>query len=95
MWANHPNTGGIKSYPNAHSWTVYKGSNGANEVFSFIRTSNSTSGSVDIRAVVDWIKNTKGWFGDVTIGDVQFGYEITSSSGGLDFRTNSFGVSFS
>ncbi|MGY0058018.1 glycoside hydrolase family 12 protein [Streptomyces sp. LZ34] len=78
-----------------HSWTVYKGSNGANEVFSFIRTSNSTSGSVDIKAIVNWIKNTKGWFGDVTIGDVQFGYEITSSSGGLDFKTNSFGVSFS
>ncbi|MFK4272293.1 glycoside hydrolase family 12 protein [Streptomyces milbemycinicus] len=162
VWANHPNTGGIKSYPNAkrvvgkkvsaigslnssynvtvpssgayntsydiwdtnydyeimlwmnktgpvgplgtsqgsltlggHSWTVYKGSNGANEVFSFIRTSNSTSGSVDIKAIVNWIKNTKGWFGDVTIGDVQFGYEITSSAGGLDFRTNSFNVSFS
>ncbi|MES4907554.1 MULTISPECIES: hypothetical protein [unclassified Streptomyces] len=162
VWANHPNTGGIKSYPNAkrvvgkkvsalgslkssynvtvpssgayntsydiwdsnydyeimlwmnktgpvgplgtsqgsltlggHSWTVYKGSNGANEVFSFIRTSNSTSGSVDIKAIVNWIKNTKGWFGDVTIGDVQFGYEITSSSGGLDFKTNSFNVSFS
>ncbi|MGO4425676.1 hypothetical protein AB4Z54_45030, partial [Streptomyces sp. MCAF7] len=144
VWANHPNTGGIKSYPNAkrvvgkkvsalsslnssynvtvpssgayntsydiwdtnydyeimlwmnktgpvgplgtsqgsltlggHSWTVYKGSNGANEVFSFIRTSNSSSGSVDIKAIVNWIKNTKGWFGDVTIGDVQFGYEIT------------------
>ncbi|MGO4759158.1 hypothetical protein AB4212_62870, partial [Streptomyces sp. 2MCAF27] len=162
VWANHPNTGGIKSYPNAkrvvgkkvsalsslnssynvtvpssgayntsydiwdtnydyeimlwmnktgpvgplgtsqgsltlggHSWTVYKGSNGANEVFSFIRTSNSSSGSVDIKAIVNWIKNTKGWFGDVTIGDVQFGYEITSSAGGLDFKTNSFGVSFS
>ncbi|MDW6059577.1 hypothetical protein SAZ11_18120 [Streptomyces sp. FXJ1.4098] len=162
VWANHPNTGGIKSYPNAkrvvgkkvsaigslnssynvtvpssgayntsydiwdtnydyeimlwmnktgpvgplgtsqgsltlggHSWTVYKGSNGANEVFSFIRTSNSNSGSVDIKAIVNWIKNTKGWFGDVTIGDVQFGYEITSSSGGLDFKTNSFNVSFS
>lgn len=76
-----------------HSWTVYKGSNGANQVFSFIRSSNSSSGTVDIKSIVNWIKNTKGWFGDVTIGDVQFGYEITSSAGGLDFRTNSFGVS--
>jgi hypothetical protein len=78
-----------------HSWTVYKGSNGANQVFSFIRSSNSSSGTVDIKSIVNWIKNTKGWFGDVTIGDVQFGYEITSSAGGLDFRTNSFGVSAS
>jgi hypothetical protein len=78
-----------------HTWTVYKGSNGANQVFSFIRSSNSSSGSVDIKSIVNWIKNTKGWFGDVTIGDVQFGYEITSSAGGLDFRTKSFGVSAS
>ncbi|MFI0814030.1 hypothetical protein ACH4TX_28125 [Streptomyces sp. NPDC021098] len=78
-----------------HTWTVYKGSNGANQVFSFIRSSNSSSGTVDIKSIVNWIKNTKGWFGDVTIGDVQFGYEITSSAGGLDFRTKSFGVSAS
>ncbi|MEU1805370.1 hypothetical protein [Streptomyces sp. NPDC019937] len=78
-----------------HTWTVYKGSNGSNQVFSFIRSSNSSSGTVDIKSIVNWIKNTKGWFGDVTIGDVQFGYEITSSSGGLDFKTNSFGVSAS
>ncbi|MFI0779077.1 hypothetical protein [Streptomyces sp. NPDC021212] len=78
-----------------HTWTVYKGSNGSNQVFSFIRSSNSSSGTVDIKSIVNWIKNTKGWFGDVTIGDVQFGYEITSSAGGLDFRTKSFGVSAS
>jgi hypothetical protein len=162
VWANHPNTGGIKSYPNAtryigrtlsslHSvtssfnvsvpgsgayetaydiwdsnnaneimlwvnktgpvgplgssqgnvsvggstWTVYKGSNGANAVYSFLRTSNTSSGTVDILAVMNWIKNTKHWIGDVTLGNVQFGYEITSSSGGLNFNTNSFSVSSS
>ena len=31
--------------------------------------------------------------GNETIGDVQFGYEITSSSGGLDFRTDNLTVS--
>ncbi|MFD5753567.1 hypothetical protein [Streptomyces sp. NPDC127033] len=76
-----------------HSWNVYKGSNGANEVFSFLRTSNSTSGTVDVLPILKWIKDTKGWWGNVTVGDVQFGYEITSSSGGLDFATNSFSVS--
>ncbi|ROQ77365.1 glycosyl hydrolase family 12 [Streptomyces sp. CEV 2-1] len=160
--ANHPNTGGIKSYPNAkkvvgksitalssltsnynvtvpssgayntsydiwdtdydyelmlwvnyngavgplgtsqgtvtlggHSWTVYKGDNGANQVFSFLRTSDSASGSVDILPILKWIKDTKGWWGNETIGDVQFGYEITSSPGGLNFTTNGFGVSAS
>ncbi|WP_435256075.1 glycoside hydrolase family 12 protein [Streptomyces althioticus] len=160
VWADHPNTGGIKSYPNSkkvinkplsslrsltssyrvtvpstgayntsydiwdtdhdyeimlwvnhngavgplgtsqgtvslggHTWNVFKGSNGANEVFSFLRTSDSTSGTVDILPVLKWIKDTKGWTGDETIGDVQFGYEITSSAGGLDFRTDSLTVS--
>jgi hypothetical protein len=158
--ANHPNTGGIKSYPNSkkvinksitslsslsssynvsvpssgayntsydiwdtdydyeimlwvnktgpvgpigssqgsvtvggHSWNVFKGSNGANEVFSFIRTSNSNSGTVNILPILKWIKDTKGWMGNETIGDVQFGFEITSSSGGLDFAANNVTVS--
>jgi hypothetical protein len=77
-----------------HSWNVYRGSNGSNQVFSFLRTSNTNSGTVNIKAILDWIRN-RGWFGDVTLGNVQFGYEITSSSGGMDFITNSFSVSAS
>jgi len=70
-----------------HTWNVYRGSNGANQVYSFVRTSNTSSGTVDIKAICNWIRN-RGWFGDVTIGNVQFGYEITSSSGGKDFVSN-------
>jgi hypothetical protein len=77
-----------------HSWDVYRGSNGANQVFSFVRTGNTNSGTVDIKAVLTWLR-TSGWMGDVTLGNVQFGYEITSASGGLDFATNSFSVSAS
>jgi hypothetical protein len=77
-----------------HSWNVYKGSNGSNQVFSFLRTGNTSSGTVDIKAILNWIK-TRGWFGDVTLGNVQFGFEITSSNGGLNFTTNSFSVSAS
>jgi hypothetical protein len=76
------------------SWTVYKGSNGSNAVFSFVRTSNTNSGSVDILAVLKWIQS-KGWTGDVTLGEVQFGFEITSASGGLNFTCNSYSVSSS
>lgn len=46
------------------------------------------------KAVQNWIK-ASGWFGDVTLGEVQFGYEITSSAGGLNFDTNSYSVSSS
>jgi hypothetical protein len=74
-----------------HTWTVYRGSNGANQVYSFIRTSNTHAGTVDIRAIAQWIR-ARGWFGDVTIGNVQLGYEITSAAGGKDFVTNSFSV---
>jgi hypothetical protein len=159
VWANHPNTGGIKSYPNAtrylgkrvsalgtttssfnvsvptsgvafttaydiwssdnaheimlwmnkygpvgplgslqttasvggHTWAIYRGSNGSNQVYSFVRTSNTNAGTVDIRAIAQWIR-ARGWFGDVTIGNVQLGYEITSAAGGKDFVTNSFSV---
>lgn len=77
-----------------HSWDIYKGSNGSNEVFSFVRTSNTNSGSVDIKAVMNWIKN-RGWIGDATMNEVQFGFEITSSSGGLNFTSNSYSVTSS
>jgi hypothetical protein len=77
-----------------HTWDVYKGSNGSNQVFSFVRTSNTNAGSVDVKAVLNWIK-ARSWFGDVTLGEVQFGFEITSSSGGLNFTTNSYSVSAS
>ncbi|GAA1611963.1 GH12 family glycosyl hydrolase domain-containing protein [Actinoplanes couchii] len=77
-----------------HSWAVYSGSNGSNQVFSFVRTSNTSAGTVNIKAVMDWIK-TRGWYGDVTLSQVQFGYEITSSSGGKDFVTNSYSATAS
>ncbi|WP_405577755.1 glycoside hydrolase family 12 protein [Streptomyces sp. NBC_01092] len=161
VWADHPNTGGIKSYPNStktinktidslgwlasdynvsvpstgayntsydiwdndhqyeimlwvnyngavgpigayegnvtlggHNWNVYKGTNGSNQVFSFLRTSDSNSGNVDIKPILNWIAYAKGWMpGNEVIGDVQFGYEITSSSGGLNFNTNNLTVS--
>jgi hypothetical protein len=72
-----------------HTWEVHRGSNGANEVFSFVRQSNANTGTVDIKAVLDWIR-AQGWYGDVTIGEVQFGYEITSSVGNLAFTTNDY-----
>ncbi|MDP4183234.1 MAG: hypothetical protein Q8942_19365 [Bacillota bacterium] len=73
-----------------HTWNVYKGSNGSNAVFSFVRTSNTSSGTVDVKAILNWIKN-KGWFGDVTVGEAQFGFEITSSNG-LNFTCNNYSL---
>ena len=66
-----------------HSWSVYRGSNGSNAVFSFIRSGNTNAGTVDVKAILTWIQG-RGWFGNVTLSRVQFGYEITSSSGGMN-----------
>lgn len=32
-----------------HNWNVYKGTNGSNQVFSFLRTSDSHSGTADVK----------------------------------------------
>jgi len=77
-----------------HTWNVFRGTNGSNEVFSFVRTSNTNSGTVDVLAVMNWIKS-RGWYGDEIVDRVQFGFEITSSSGGKDFTSNSFSVTHS
>ena len=77
-----------------YNWNVYKGSNGSNPVFSFLNTGYSTSGTVNVLAVLRWIES-KGWYGNVTLSQVQFGFEITSSSGGLNFVANNFTASYS
>jgi hypothetical protein len=106
LWVNYNGAvGALGDYQGnvtlgGHNWNVYKGrvyrSDGTyREVFSFLRTADSTSGSVQILPVLKWLKDTKGWMGNETIGDVQFGFEITSSSGGLNFQTNNLTVSSS
>lgn len=37
--------------------------------------------------------SSSGRWGDVAVGGLQFGCEITSSSGGKNFTTNSYSVS--
>lgn len=77
------------------NWNVYSGSNGSNPVYSFLNQGSASSGSVDIKAVLNWIKS-KGWFGNVTLSQVQFGFEITSTGATTrNFTSNSFSASYS
>jgi hypothetical protein len=98
LWMNRVGpVGAIGSFQTSvtvggHSWDVYKGSNGSNQVFSFLRKGNTNAGNVNIKQVMDWLRN-RGWMGDAQVGEVQFGYEITSSAGGMNFTTNSYNVS--
>lgn len=75
-----------------YSWAVYSGSNGSNKVFSFLNRGSTSAGTVNIKSVLNWIES-KGWFGNVSLDQVQFGFEITSANGGLNFTSNSFSVS--
>ena len=76
-----------------HTWNVFRGNNGSNHVYSFLRTSKTNSATINLKDIMNWVR-TRGGFGDITVGDVQLGYEITSSSGGLNYVTNSYSVSF-
>jgi len=80
-------------YLGGHTWNVYKGNNGGNDVFSFVRTSNTTSGTVDILPIMNWI-NGQGWYNNPVLDKVQWGFEITSSPAGLNFNCNSYSVSY-
>ncbi len=73
-----------------HTWDVYQGSNGSNIVYSFLRTSNSTSGTVDITAISEWLYNN-GWFDNVNLHTIQFGFEITAASE-TDFIVSDYDV---
>jgi hypothetical protein len=77
-----------------HTWNVYRGSNGSNAVFSFVRTSTTNAGTVDVLAVMNWLR-TQGWWGDVTVGQVQFGFELSGTAGRSNFTDNSFSLDYS
>ena len=77
-----------------HTWDIYKGTNGYNVVISFMCTSQTTAAEVDVKAILDWIE-ARGWFAqgrDVLLDEVQFGWEIADSPGGLDFAVTDFAV---
>lgn len=74
-----------------HTWNIYRGSNGANAVFSFLRVGNTNSGNVDVRAILNWLR-TQNWWADVTVGEVQFGFEISGTNGSAAFTDNSFAM---
>ncbi len=100
LWMNKTGAvGPIGSYQTTatvggHNWDIYRGSNGNNMVFSFVRKSNTNSGTVDIKAVSDWLRRNN-WFGNVNLHKIEFGFEITSASGGLDFTCSDYSLSFS
>ena len=79
-----------------HAWDVYYGGYGGQDVISLLRTTNTTSATVDLKDIFTWlITNKKTFNTSWTLYQVQFGPEIVSDSGVQSFVTNSFSVSSS
>ncbi|GAB3982164.1 hypothetical protein V1634_26760 [Plantactinospora veratri] len=85
--------GAVPNYRNqnigGHTWNVYRGSNGANAVFSFLRTGDTNSGNINLLAIMNWLRTT-GWWADVTVGELQYGFEISGTAGRSDFVVNNY-----
>ncbi|THK33428.1 glycosyl hydrolase [Ensifer sp. MPMI2T] len=73
------------------TWNVFEGYNG-HKVISLLLTSKTNNGTVDIKSILDWLKS-KGHLGDINVGSVQYGVEITSSPGGKSFNFKNCSVS--
>ena len=59
-----------------------------------LRTGTTNAGTVDVLAVMNWLR-TQGWWGDVTVGQIQFGFELTGTAGQANFTNNSFSLDYS
>ncbi|MEM5343642.1 GH12 family glycosyl hydrolase domain-containing protein [Paraburkholderia azotifigens] len=73
------------------TWNVYVGTNGSNAVYSFLRTTKTDHTTVDVLAFMKYLKS-RNYFDDAVIGEIQYGFEITSSPGGLRFASRNFTV---
>ncbi len=72
------------------TWNVYVGTNGKNAVYSFLRTAKTNTTTIDVLGIMNYLKSLN-YFHDVVIGEVQYGFEITSSAGGR-FVSKNFAV---
>jgi hypothetical protein len=99
LWVDTHNVWPLGSYQSTVAiggsyWNVYRGSNGTNPVFSFVRTSNETSGSVDIKGTFNWL-SSRGWLSGATLSTVQFGWEVSSTyNAGENFIVNNYWLSW-
>ena len=81
---------------NGSTWTLYAGNNGSNPTYSFVRSGNESSGTVNLLGLLKYLENTKGYFANPTLSTVQYGWEISSTSNAQeDFTINSYSVSSS
>jgi hypothetical protein len=75
------------------TYDVYQGNYGHNTI-SFLRTSQRSSGSENLLALMNWLV-TQGKLDSATFSTADFGVEITKTVGSQTFTVNSYSLSFS
>lgn len=65
------------------SWRLHRGNIGW-EVWSFVRTSNSSSGSLNVKNFTDYLRSTWGLNSSKYVTSVQFGSEIFHAAGSVN-----------
>ena len=99
VWTHvHGNVGPLGSVGgtvslNGNTWTLYAGNNGSDPTYSFVRSGNETSGTVNLLGLLKYLENTKRYFANPALSTVQYGWEISSTSNTQeDFTINSYSV---
>ncbi len=79
-----------------NTWTLYAGNNGSNPTYSFVRSGNESSGTVNLLDLLKYLENTKKYFSNPTLSTVQYGWEISGTGNAqLNFTMNSYSASTS
>ena len=76
-----------------HSWDYYQGSNGANEVYSFLIHDHTSAATIELTPIAQWLVE-QGHMPEVRIDQIQLGWEITSAAGGFDFTIEDYSLTF-
>lgn len=63
-----------------NTWTLYAGNNGSNPTYSFVRSGNESSGTVNILDLLKYLQNTKAYFSNPTLSTIQYGWEISGTN---------------
>ncbi|MBS2965447.1 cellulose binding domain-containing protein [Actinocrinis puniceicyclus] len=79
-----------------NTWTLYAGNNGTNPTYSFVRSSNESSGTVNILDLLKYLENTKGYFANPMLSTIQYGWEISGTNNTQEnFTVNNYSASAS
>jgi len=79
-----------------NTWTLFAGNNGSNPTYSFVRSANESSGSVNLLDLLKYLENTKGYFSNPTLSTVQYGWEISGTNNAQEnFTINNYSASAS